>query len=130
MADHHIRIILEAVNKGSTGLRDFFRDSDREVKKFRKSLGDAGKDLELIFTPSGVRGRTLGGQFASLRGDIDKTAASLRKLKKESRDAFIGSRLISGIRAGIGEEARIRDAVNRRMNLDEVTRRKKLEQLD
>src|SRR5574342_598804 len=130
MADHHVRIILEAVNKGSAGLRNFFRDSDREVKKFRKSLGDAGKDLEIIFTPSGARGRTLSGQFASLQGDLNKTAAALRKVRQEAREGIIGTHFLSGLRAGLNEERRIREEINRRMNLSEEDRRKKLEDLD
>ncbi len=32
--DHHVRIILEAVSRGSNNLREFFKGSDNEITKF------------------------------------------------------------------------------------------------
>ncbi len=132
--DHHVRIILEAVSRGSNNLREFFKGSDNEITKFRKSLNAAKKDIE---TFPGFGGTTVargeGGRFVALSKDIDRSTNSLRKFREEAKRTFKESavgRGFSGLLSGLDEERRIREEVNNRLNLSEQEKQRRLDAID
>lgn len=134
MAEHNVRIVLEAISKGSGNLRNFFRDSDSEIRKFRSSVRAAQKEVETFAGFGGTTtGRGPGGRFVSLKKDVDESTNSLRRFREEFRRTFTQGptgRVLGGIRAGLSEEARIREEVNRRLNLSEEARQRKIDKLD
>src|SRR3990167_1704413 len=117
--DHHVRIILEAIDKGSNNLRRFFQATDKDVKEFRKTLRDVNKEVDLVFTSSGIRGRGARGQFLPI-GDIEKAILRLRELRQEAeRVSRAGNfrQFFSGLAQGREEANAIRRAFAERVEL-------------
>lgn len=122
MADHRVRVILEAVNKGGANVRKFFAENDKEVQKFRKSLREANDELNIFFSSSGPRIRSSGGQFISTKDldDVSKAILKMRELREEMRrtsgQSAVGG-LVKGFSEGRGELAAVRKAVKERIEL-------------
>jgi len=89
MADRNevIRIILEARDNLSSVFRRALGDADKEVKKFQGSLKDLEKDVDLVFTRSGFRGRDpLTGRFVALSRGLKKTIEDTRGAREDYRE--------------------------------------------
>jgi len=116
--DHHVRIILESIIRGSGNLRRFFKDTEKDVERFRKSFRQTSAEIDKIFTSSGVRGRDpRTKQFTSLKKDAEEATNSVRLF-------------LTNLRKGLNEEKRIREEANRRFNLSDEERRKKIDKID
>lgn len=132
MADHHVRVILEAVDKGSGNFRKFFQSVDKDVQKFRKDLADANKEVDLLFTSSGVRARGASGKFIPV-GDIEKAIIKVRELRAEmqkaSKQTGLGT-FFRGISAGREEATAIRKAFQERVELSKEAAKEERKELD
>jgi len=120
VADHRVRIILEAVDRGSSSLRNFFANSEKDIKNFQRTAQSTKKDLDAIFTSSGVRGRDPSGRFTSIKKEADDASKSLRSFRRDFRAAVAGTsvgQLVGGISTGLGTEREILKEFDRRKAL-------------
>lgn len=120
MADHHVRVILEAVDKGSKQVRSFFGTANQELDKYRRKLtGVKEAESEIFLFGGGKATRGAGGRFEKEQKNIEKATDSLRRFRKELRDTFgqQGTGLIGGLSSGLGEERAIRKQFEERKKL-------------
>ncbi len=132
MADHHVRVILEAVDKGSGNFRKFFQSVDKDVKQFRKDLADANKEADLLFTAGGVRGRGASGKFLPI-GDVEKAILKLKELREEAQRVSRSSnfsKFFSGLAQGREEATAIRRAFQERIELSKDAAKQERVELD
>lgn len=135
MADHRVRVILEAVDRGSNNLRKFFKDGEKDVQKFRKELRDANEELEVFFTQAGGA-RARRGSSGPFDIDLEGTELAivkLRQLRAEYQKAFRESntgKAFQSFRAGANEFNAIREAFNDRINLSKEAAQKETEAFD
>lgn len=127
IADHHVRVILEAVDKGSGNFKKFFQSVDKDVKQFRKDLASANKEVDLIFTTSGLRGRGSKG-FLPV-SEVERMIVKVRELRSEVKKSFEESgtgRFFGAVAAGADEANTIRKAFQQQAQLskDEVKQRR------
>lgn len=121
MADHHVRVILEAVDKGSKQVRSFFGTANQELDKYRRKLTGVKEAEQEIFLFGGGKGtRGKGGRFEVERNNIEKATIALQKFKKELQDTVGSTRAgaaSGGFLAGLGEEREVRRIFDERKKL-------------
>jgi len=130
MADHHVRVILEAITKGGNNIGNFFKSNDKDIQSFRRTLRDAKKEIETFPGFGGTStGRGEGGRFVSVEKDANRAVVALRKFRDEVKKSSAGQAL-GGFKSGLQEEARVREEVNKRLNISEEERIKKLDDIN
>lgn len=123
MADHRVRVIFEALDRGSANARKFFQSIDKDVSKLRGSMKEMQKQQEEIFLPFAAR-KSL-GYFDKERSSIERATTALIKFKQELRGSVIGS-AAGGLAAGLREERLIREEADRIRNITKEQREEAL----
>jgi hypothetical protein len=137
MADHNIRIIAEAVVKGGKDLQRFFNDNEKDIKSFRNSVRDLNKEIEVVFTGGGARGRGAGGKFFAIDLNEAETALvkfrqirqELKRISDDNRSKSSLGQLFSGFSAGAKENDEIRKTFNDRIKLSKEAAQKERDNL-
>lgn len=128
MADYHVRVILEAINRGGNNVSRFFDNAEKDLNKYRTSLRGVKKEIETFPGFGGTTtGRGPGGRFIALQKDADDAVGALRRFRNEFRQTLRDSaagQALGGFKSGLGEEKAIREEVDRRLKLSKEARAK------
>lgn len=126
MADHRVRIIFEALDRGSANAKRFFQSIDKDVDKLRGSLRGLKKEENEIFLFGGGRAtRGAEGRFEKERSSIERATTALIKFKKELSQSAIGS-AAGGFASGLKEERLIKEEADRLRNVTKEQRQQAL----